>query len=189
MATGVVKGGRSEPEITDDINSLVAQASKKIEQSFGSDAESSVWVYQPELQNAIDEISGSTGDMVVRIAAAGNLIRGEPVRTSLSVYPNKDVFARNELILSRIYDIKNDDDVEPIIQKFLAEINRLAVEKGILPDPITGTVGAMEVEQMYGLAGNLMELRGPVHLTAYARDNTKSIGPLRLNIEIDKGNS
>lgn len=188
LATGVVKGGRPESEITDDINSLVAQASKKIEQSFGTGAENSVWFYQPELQNVLDEISESNGEMVVRISAAGNLIRGEPVRTSITAYPNKEVYAKNELILSRTFDIQKDDDVEPIIQRFLAEINRLAVEKGILPDPITGTVGAMEVEQMYGLAGHLMELRGGVRLTAYARDKTKSIGPLRLNIEIDKGN-
>ena len=63
----------------------------------GSD-ESSVWIYQPELSEAVKVISESSQDIVLRIVAAGNLMRGEPVRTSLELYKNVRVYDKDEFI-------------------------------------------------------------------------------------------
>ena len=122
--------------------------------------------------------------MILRISAAGNLVRGEPIRASLSIYPNNPVYAKDELVFAGNYEVKGVEDAEPIVREFLSEVNRAAVAKGILTDPITHAVGVMEGSQLYELIDEISEARGKITLTAYAREATRSIGPLRLNIKL-----
>ena len=186
LAAMVIKGNRTAEEITDDINALADAASKNIAEHFGGEEESAVWIYQPELQRTIDEISESPQDMVLRITAAGNLVRGEPIRTNLNLFPNNKVFDANEFIFSNEYEVQSEEDAEDIVRNFLGEINRAAVAKGILADPISGTVGVMEGSQLYELVEEIEYARGKIILTAYAREEVYSIGPLRLNIKFEQ---
>ena len=140
-----------------------------------------------KFQRVIEEIAASDGDMVLRISAAGNMVRGEPVRARLELYPNKLIFSKGELILSKTYELGGEDVTpEGILRDFLAEINRIAVEKGILTDPLTGSVGRMEATQLYEIFDSLSAAKGKVQLTAAARAETDSNGPLRLNIKLEQ---
>ena len=186
LASAVISGGRSEVKVSENLNALADMASKNIAEQFGDTADTSVWIYQPEFQNAVTTISKSKNDVVVRISAAGNLVRGEPIRTSLSLYPNEEIYDKNDYIFSHEYEVKNANDAELIVREFLAEVNRAAVEKGILPDPITGSVGVMDGDQLYTLLEKVENSQGKIRLTARAREDVKSIGPLRLNIKVNQ---
>ena len=155
-------------------------------QRFGGDEDNSVWIYQPELHRVIDEIEAGGRDMVLRISAAGNLVRGEPVRTKLEIYPNELIFNAGELVLSKIYDLGDETQPEMVLQDFLTDVNRIATERGILADPLTGSVGLMEGTQLYEIIDALMSAKGRIQLTATARDLTTSSGPLRLNIKLEQ---
>ena len=124
--------------------------------------------------------------MVLRITAAGNLVRGEPVRSRLQLYPNKRIFGKGEQILVKTYTIDDEHPPENILREFLTEINGIAIERGILSDPLTGSVGRMEGTQVYELLDSLLSLKGKVKLTAAAREDTDSNGPLRLNIKVEQ---
>lgn len=186
LASGVIKGGRNAEEIAADINALADQATQNIIERFGGDEKTSVWIYQPELQRVIGELEKSKRDMVLRITAAGNMVRGEPVRSRLEVYPNELIFHKGEQILVKTYEINADTPQEDILRDFLTEINRIAVEKGILADPLTGSVGSMEGTQLYEIVYTLLSAKGKIQLTATARDETTTQGPLRLNIKLEK---
>ncbi len=186
LASTVIAGNRSIEEVSEDMNKLADAASRNIAESFGDDTDSSVWIYQPEFQRAVETISGSRKDIVVRISAAGNLVRGEPIRTSLSLYPNEKIYSAGDYIFSHEYEVKTENDAEIIVREFLAEINKAAVTAGILPDPITGSVGVMEGSQLYELLGEIEKATGKISLTARAREDIYSIGPLRLNIKFFK---
>lgn len=187
LASGVIRGGQTTEEISNDINALAEQATQILIQRFGGDEDNSVWIYQPELQRVIGEIESSGRDMVLRISAAGNLVRGEPVRSRLEVYPNNLVFQKGEVILSKAYELSGEENQpEMILRDFLTEINQIAVEKGSLADPLTGSVGSMDGTQLYEIIDSLMTAKGKVLLTATARDETTSIGPLRLNIKLEQ---
>ena len=188
LASGVIKGNRSADEIHADIEKLAENATRNIVERFGSDFDGAVWIYDQELQDTINKISDSNKEMILRISAAGNLVRGEPIRASLFLYPNNPVYSKDELVFEGIYEVKSDEDAEPIVREFLSEVNRAAVAKGILTDPITHAVGVMEGSQLYELIDELNDVRGKVKLTAYARDATTSIGPLRLNIKLSARN-
>ena len=187
LASGIIKGGRSAEEISADINALAERATQILNERFGGDADNSVWIYQPELQRVVGEIESDKRDMVLRISAAGNLVRGEPVRAKLELYPNKLIFGKDELILSKTYELDADDMTpEGILQDFLTEINRIAVDRGILTEPLTGSVGRMEATQLYEIFDSLSSAKGKVQLTATAREETDSQGPLRLNIKLEQ---
>ncbi|MBO4779147.1 MAG: DUF3084 domain-containing protein, partial [Selenomonadaceae bacterium] len=186
LASGIIRGGRNGEEISADINAIADRATQSLIERFGGDADNSVWIYQPELQRVIGEIESSGRDMVLRISAAGNLVRGEPVRTRLEVYPNQKIFRKGEQILVKNYKLGGDDAPELILQDFLTEINRIAIDKGILSDPLTGSVGRMEGTQLYEVLDTLIDAKGTVQLTASAREETDSQGPLRLNISVKK---
>ena len=185
LTSGIIRGGRSAEEISADINALAEQATQNLIQRFGGNEDNSVWIYQPELQRVIEELESSKSEMVLRITAAGNMVRGEPVRSRLEVYPNELIFSKNELILAKTYELA-ETSPENVLRDFLSEINQTAVEKGILSDPLTGSVGSMDAAQLYEIYDSISAAQGRILLTATARDETTSLGPLRLNIKLEQ---
>ena len=183
LASGVIEGHRASEAIVNDIDALAEHASANV--SARSGQEESVWIYQPELREAVDRIAGSNGDVGLRITAAGNLMRGEPVRTSLELFDNDKIFDADEFIIAQVYEITDGNAAEDIVRDFLSEVNHAAVSRGVLPDPIRGTVGVMEGTQFYQVVEAISKLKGPIMLTAYAREQTTAMGPLRLSVKLE----
>ena len=186
LASAVIKGNRSTEEVVRDIDELANEATGNASRRIGSDEESSVWIYQPELSEAVKIISESSQDIVLRIVAAGNLMRGEPVRTSLELYKNDKIYDKDEFIVSKAYDIQEGVDAEQVVRHFLSEVNHAAATKGVLADPITGAVGVMEGSQFYQVVDAVSQAKGLIVLTAYAREATETQGPLRLVIKFEQ---
>ena len=127
--------------------------------------------------------------MVVRIVAAGNLVRGEAVRAALDLHPNSIVYRQGEFILAQSYRLTGTGGAQAsqeVVMDFLKRVNAAASAHGILPDPIRGTVSVIDGEQMYGIMQTLEPLYGMILLSAYARDDTDALGPLRLNIKVER---
>ena len=191
IASGVIRGGRSNEEVAADMEMLAALANRNVSARFGSDrSDEDIWIYRPEYEAAVETIAKSEQDIVVRIAAASNLVRGEEVRTTLALYPNSIIYRDKEFIIARPYDLglADDSEAEQTVMNFLKDVNFAATAKGILPDPLRGTVGVMEGAQFYDVVAKLKGQRGPVILLAYANGDTDASGPLRLKIEVEKNN-
>ena len=189
IASGVIRGGRSNEEVAADMETLAALANRNVSARFGSDrSDEDIWIYRPEYEAAVDMIAKSKQDMVVRIVAVSNLVRGEEVRTTLELYPNSIIYQDKEFIIARPYDLglADDSEAEQTVMNFLKDVNFAATSKGILPDPLRGTVGVMEGAQFYDVVAKLKGQRGPVMLLAYANGDTDASGPLRLKIEVEK---
>lgn len=186
LASSVIQSNRSPEEIAADINIIADEASRNIAERFGDNSDSTVWIYQPEFQQAVEDIIASGQNTVLRIIAAGNLIRGEPIRTRIAMFPNNLVYKVGERVFLGEYEVASDTDSDAIVKDFFGNVNQSAVAKGILADPITGTVGVMEGTQLYELVDEIESVRGKIRLTANAREDTYSIGPLRLNIQIQQ---
>ena len=186
LASAVIKGNRPANEVVRDIDDLANAATANVSRHLGNSDDNSVWIYQPELSEAVRVISESTQDVVMRIVAAGNLMRGEPVRTSLELYKNSKVYDKDEFIISKAYEIQEGVDPDQVVRHFLSEVNHSAATKGVLPDPITGAVGVMEGSQFYQVVAAVSEAKGLIVLTAYAREETETIGPLRLVIKFEQ---
>lgn len=186
IASGVIRANRPETEVAKDIQSLAQLANRNVAAKFGSNDDShDIWLYQPEYDAAVKAIAKSQQDMVVRIVAAGNLIRGEAIRTSLELYKNSVIYKDKEFIIARPYSLTSgtDSEAEEVVMKFLQDVNMAATTKGLLPDPITGSIGVIEGAQFYDIVNSLRGVKGPVVLSAYANGDTDALGPLRLRLK------
>lgn len=183
LSSGVLRGGQKEKDVKADMTGLVQLANRDVAQRLGANTEDSdIWVYPPEYDQAVARITASKQDMVVRIVAAGNLIRGESIRTSLQLYPNRSIYKADEFIIARPFTLtgNKEGEAEQAVVSFLKDVNTAAVQKGILADPIRGSVGVLDGVQFYSLVQALTPARGNVLISAYAKGDTDAQGPLRL---------
>ncbi|MCI6159511.1 MAG: DUF3084 domain-containing protein [Selenomonadaceae bacterium] len=188
ISSGVIRGNRPKEAVEKDLESLMTMATRNVSVRLGKDAsDQTIWVYQPEYQAAIETIAKSPYDMIVRVTAAGNLIRGEDVRASLQLYKNSVIYQKDEFIIARRYTMTGGTtQAETNVMDFLREVNMEAQMRGILPDPISGSVGVMDGTQFYDVVSRMGAISGNVVLSAYAKDNTDAMGPLRLYFKIEK---
>ena len=190
IAAGVIKGHRPENEVRVDINARAQLASRNVSAHLGKDLpDGEIWVYAPEVDDAVGRIAKASHDMVVRIVAASNLVRGEAVRAALDLHPNSIVYRKGEFIIAQSYILKNrggKQASEEIVMDFLKRVNAAASAHGILPDPIRGTVGVIDAQQIYDIVEKIEPLSGTIVLSAYAHDDTDALGPLRLDIKIER---
>lgn len=187
ISSGVIRGNRPKEAVEKDLESLMSMATRNVSVRLGKDAsDQSIWIYQPEYQAAIDTISKSPYDMIVRVTAAGNLIRGEAVRASLQLYKNSVIYQKDEFIIARRYAMSGGTtQAETFVMDFLREVNMEAQMRGILPDPISGSVGVMDGTQFYDVVSKMGAMNGNVVLSAYAKDSTDAMGPLRLYFKLE----
>lgn len=192
IASGVIRGNRPEAEVAADMQSLAQLANRNVAVASGEDdSDKSIWIYQPEYDAAVKTIAESPTDMVVRIVALSNIVRGESVRTSLELYKNSVIYKNNEFIIARPYTMTDgsDTEAEQTVMSFLKDVNVAATSRGILKDPIRGSVGVMEGSQFYEVVDALKGVRGPVVLSAYANGDTDALGPLRLKVKVEHRSS
>lgn len=185
LASGVIKKTDDPVKIQNDLNQIIALANSKIIDRLGTaGSKDGVWIYPIEYQKAMDRLKQAKGDTVIRLIVAANLVKGDPVLTELEMHPNRVVYQENEFVYQKIYNVPIDgSNSEMLISDFLRNVNMTAINNGILPNPLTGTVGVINGNQIYAIEKALAENRGKdVLISAFAAADTEVLGPLRLHI-------
>lgn len=185
LASGVIKKTDDSVKIQNDLNQIIALANSKIIDRLGTEgSKDGVWIYPIEYQKAMDRLKQAKGDTVIRLIVAANLVKGDPVLTELEMHPNRVVYQENEFVYQKIYNVPIDgSNSEMLISDFLRNVNMIAINNGILPNPLTGTVGVINGNQIYAIEKALAENRGKdVLISAFAAADTEVLGPLRLHI-------
>ena len=188
IASGTIPAGLSHDEVERGMAGIAQLGTRNISARLGENhTDQDIWIYSPEYEAAVRAIEQSPVDMIVRIVAAGNLVRGDEVRASIELYPNRIIYHNGELIIARVYDSEGLGNAsEQTVMAFLREVNAAASAKGILPDPIRGTVGVIEGAEFYGLVQELAAHTAAVVISAYADGDTDAMGPLRLKFKIER---
>ena len=191
IASGIVRKSADGQALKSGLESIVYMANRNVAERIGKDAGAEgILIYQREYEDVVDRMQQAGQDMVVRIVAAGNLVRGEPIRTHVELYPNRTIYQKNEMVFSEkmVLQGKEANEAEGTVINFLKHINTAAVKKGILADPIKGSVGVMSGNQFYDVVNSLVSIRGDIILSAYAAEPTDALGPLRLKIKVEQLN-
>ena len=171
LASGVIKKTDDPVKIQNDLNQIIALANSKIIDRLGTEgSKDGVWIYPIEYQKAMDRLKQAKGDTVIRLIVAANLVKGDPVLTELEMHPNRVVYQENEFVYQKIYNVPIDgSNSEMLISDFLRNVNMTAINNGILPNPLTGTVGVINGNQIYAIEKALAENRGKdVLISAFA---------------------
>lgn len=189
LAVGTIKGRGTIDEIHEQMAQLLEMARYTVAarlQNSVEEEQKDVWIFQPEFEEAAKYISEHDGEYIVRLVAAGNLIKGESVATNLQLFENKIVFKDGELIAqeSISFDPNNAAEMQTTLTDFLSKINRKATENGMIPDSVNNSVGIIEAEQIYGILNQMQRSSGQAIISAFAEGATNIIGPLRIKLKL-----
>ena len=136
---------------------------------------------------AVDQVAGASNKKLVRVVAAGNLILGEPAIVEFDVHDNNLVFHANETIMTaKMLDYKGLKRPDAQVLSMLNELNHLAKDKGILPDPITGKVGQLEGQELLSVIEKVKGYNSKCVLVIKAKKDIYSEGPLLIDIEVER---
>ena len=211
LASGVIKKTDDPVRIQNDLNQIIALANSKIIDRLGTEgSKDGVWIYPIEYQKAMDRLKQAKGDTVIRLIVAANLVKGDPVLTELEMHPNRVVYQENEFVYQKQdgkryflrlegvgtyativfnkkelgrYPVGRTTLTLDVTDALIDGTNMTAINNGILPNPLTGTVGVINGNQIYAIEKALAENRGKdVLISAFAAADTEVLGPLRLHI-------
>lgn len=186
LYSGVLKGGQSEEATQKQLQDFLNQANIQVAGRIGVDPSTPViWLSREAVENAADTLGKSKGDMYVRVCAAGNILSGEVVVSRLEMVGDKVVYPKDTLILTQSITVDpNSNESDLALMAFLKAVNRAAQADGVIPNPITGDVGAITSTELSNASEKIRSLGGKVVITAKARQDITVAGPVLLNLEI-----
>ena len=187
LTTTVLPGNGSQSDTVSALSDIIYKTNQHIidRLDIADTSLEVLWVAQSEFDKVVAEIMAAHQEVIVRIAAGGNTVYGEPVVGHLSIFPNKHIYRANQTIYMTIVDVgPNAQQAEAAVMGFLQQVNVEAVKQGMLPDPIQGTVGAISGTEFYDAVNTAKRYRGKVTMTATAQNDTYTAGPLKIQIHI-----
>lgn len=185
---GVMHGGLSHEENIAQVNWLLQNANEAALQRLGIKQEKpfqAIWISKKVVENAVNALDNSEGNLLLRVRAIANIIVGELAVCNIEIIENQLIYEDKTLIFSKDFDLKDSNEsVENILMNFLTEINHNAVHAGVLPDPLTGKVGNMDAATMIAASNEIRRADGVFTLRAYAKGDITTAGPVRIRIEV-----
>lgn len=187
LSTAVVKGGQPAAETKQALAEIIGATNQAILEKLGvTDKKLEVlWIAQAGFDQAVALITDTPGDVIVRISSAGNTVYGEPVIGQLELYPSRQVYSTGDIVFSQVVDAGNNAiQAREAVLIFLQKVNGQAISRGMLPDPLQGTVGVMDIFQLTDTVNKVKRYGGKVELSAIAKSNISTAGPLQIEIKV-----
>jgi uncharacterized protein (DUF3084 family) len=189
----VAQPGMTQEEAESFLFTLIQRATVVAQaRGAGQDQEGRgvVFVQEMNFREAVQRLSGATKEHVVRLVAALNTLRGEPVVARFVLDENRKIFAQGEVLLRRKLTLKQGKtSPDLVLAAMLRDLNVLGVEKGVLPQE--GKVGVISAVNLSEIRQELEKREGTVVLEAVAEGDIFVAGPmrvfLRLKEEIPEG--
>lgn len=186
LYSGVLKSGQSEENTQKQLQEFLNQANIQVAGRIGVDPSTPViWLSREAVENTASNLEKAKGDMYVRVCAAGNILSGEVVVSRLEMVGDKVVYPEDTLILTQSITVDpNSNESDLALMAFLKAVNRAAQADGVIPNPITGDVGAITSTELSNASEKIRSLGGKVVITAKARRDITVAGPVLLDLEI-----
>jgi len=198
LFAGVVKGGQSSEDSLKQVDWLLTAANQSILQRMEYEYEEGkplpevLLVSRKDHDQLVEAIATSSKnvELLVRVCALTNSVLGEPVVGIFELTQNEKIYRDGDVIYQAALDINgagHSPDAAFIL--FLSEVNRRSVERGVLPDPVSGKVGSMQATEMLETVERIRNMGGKVSVTARARGDIYTAGPVLLNVEVERASN
>lgn len=190
LSSSVLTAGQSQNETRSQLSGIMVNINNMIRQRLNITDEKAVLLYisPDEFERTVQELSNSPKDSkLIRVTAAGNIITGEPALVHVNIYDNNLVYNRGREVYTEYFTSEEiESGAELQLLHFLHNVNRNAQADGILPDPLSGNVGALTAVEMFD-AISRMKAYGNTGLTlrAVTTQNIFTAGPLRIEIRVE----
>lgn len=187
IAVNVIQGGGTNEDVHRRLSDYMHDANQRLRDRFQiQDPKLDlIFLAKSHAEEVLDFLAARQELVVLRLLSAGNVVVGEPVIGQFEVFPNRLVFEKGAVVLADRVGYRGESkEAEQILAIFLRRVNELAVQKGVIPDPLQGTVGVVSMEQYFETLNQLRKLKGTVEISAAAVEDIFSAGPLRIDIQI-----
>ena len=190
LSSSVLTAGQSQDETRSQLSGIMVNINNMIRQRLNITDEKAVLLYisPDEFERTVQELSNSPKDSkLIRVTAAGNIITGEPALVHVNIYDNNLVYNRGREVYTEYFTSEEiESGAELQLLHFLHNVNRSAQADGILPDPLSGNVGALTAVEMFDTISR-MKAYGNTGLTlrAVTTQNIFTAGPLRIEIRVE----
>lgn len=186
---GVMRGGLKHEENIAQVNWLLQNANETALQRLGVQETKqplqAIWISKNMVENAVDALDKSRGNLFFRIRTVANIMVGELAVCDIEMFENQFIYPDDTLILSVDYNLRDDkDNNENLIMAFLSQVNHNAVQAGVLPDPLTGKVGNLDAATMIETSNAIRRTNGMFTLKAYAKGDITTAGSVRIRLEV-----
>lgn len=193
LSSVVLNGGMSEGATRQEVSQAMSQTNTMICRRLGIKDENTVLVYiaPDEFEAVIHELQkAGSKKKLLRVIAAGNIVLGEPTLVHIEMYDNQLVYHRGETVYeAKLQANEVSGNAELLVLRFLHTVNQKAQLKGMLPDPLTGNVGAVTVTEMFDAISKIKLYSGSnVVLRAVTMNDTYTAGPLGVDIIVEPAN-
>ena len=189
LASGVIQVS-SRPVAIQALNSLLQQAQRSAirlinPQSLSPDQQV-VQMTNADVESLLTQITDGQS-YVIRILSAANYLEGEQAVLAIpEVAPNQRLFQRGEIISSINLNPEELTDEQLInrLELLFSSANRRAIESGVLPNPVTGTVGSFSNIDLFRFILALKEqsLSENIQINAVVSEPIYPLGPLTLEL-------
>ncbi|MCH4166224.1 MAG: DUF3084 domain-containing protein [Megasphaera sp.] len=187
LSSSVIHGGMSAEQTKEQLSFMMKQTNTAICRNLGITDDKVILVYiSPDEFNNTVQLLQQAGDMpkLVRVIAAGNIMLGEPALVHLETYNNKLVYHKGDIVYEERLN-NTAGNAELRLMQFLHGVNQTARTQGLLPDPLTGNVGALTAMEMFDTISKIRAYNGSdIIVKAIADSNIYTSGPLRIDIRV-----
>ena len=186
---GVMRGGLKHDANVAQVNWLLQNANEVALERLGMQQKDqplqAIWVSRGAVNNAVNALDKSKGNLFFRVRTVANIIVGELAVCEIEMFENQFIYSDGTLIYSADFDMHDGSTShDNLLMGFLTQINHQAVEAGVLPDPLTGKVGNMDAATMIETSNAIRRTNGLFTLKAYAKGDITTAGPVRLRLEV-----
>lgn len=183
LAGAVIKAGLDQTQAEFTLANILNDTNKLIKAKLHKDESETLILVNPNnLQEIAKILAEAKTEMLVRVIAAANAVYGERTAVLLVAEPYKQIYGNRALVYEK--EIQGGDGAEDKVIAFLQEVNRIAKEKGIIPNPLTGEVGNLEGSELYATIDRVRNIKGKLMIKAYTKGEIYTEGPLTINITI-----
>lgn len=190
IAMTIIEGGISEEEIEQELMRLLNQATRKVlEMGAERDEESGqvLIISRKEYEDLVQKIQQSEPDLVVRLLASMNVIRGEVVLANFSTLENKLVFKENEVVLVEKIPVINDPaEAEDTLFSILRKVNLKAVQEGIIPEARTSLVGTISAVNLFEMVRDIVQCETGMQIKIISLNDTWTTGPFKVRMQAEE---
>ncbi|MFS8741930.1 DUF3084 domain-containing protein [Synechococcus sp. W65.1] len=194
LATGVVQtpAGAKPETVRQQFEQLLAQAEQRA-LALGSQPipplENAILIRREDADRALKKLQ-EAGSWAVRILSLTNRLKGEPVPVVVQIYPNQRLFAKGSVLAQGVIQPGlSESEIQQRLLELLNEANQRSQEKGLLADPITGTVGEFSQVKFLEVVQQLRQSTTPLDVKLVADADIYTAGPLRVSFLMAQASS
>ncbi|WP_288945942.1 DUF3084 domain-containing protein [uncultured Megasphaera sp.] len=191
LSSVVLSSGQDGKTTREELSRAMQQTNAMICRYLGITDENAVMVYiaPDEFNAAISALQQGEagGKKLIRLIAAGNIMVGEPALVHIDMHDNNLIYHKGDVVYeTELNESETAHNPELQVMRFLHDVNLQAKAKGVLPDPLSGNVGALSATEMFDTISRIKGLSGEhIVLRAVTLNDTYTAGPLGIDIIVE----